>query len=650
MKDKNKIINLARKFASGGKIDEAIAELSTLIKDNRDGNIHNTIGDLHLKKMAKDDAINSYSEAAGIFREEGFYTKAIALYKKILNISPDKLSARITVAELNADRGFAGQAVDDLRNIADKLCRDGSNESAINVYEKILRFTPDDITVHLNIAELSVKTGNVERAMKGFLFAAANSIEKDDNVRAEQIYLKVLEIAPENVDALVGLGRLMEKEYKIDKAVEYLSRAASLAPDDKKLLLYFADLAIKVDRREEAINALEIVKEAFPSDSSVRKNLGLLYIENEPDRAWEELEPCIDEVIADNNYAEAEAMLTNFEQFKSLTIRDRFIKLYRKNGDNESLFRELNTQADLYREQGSDEKAFEMLTEALELSPDDETIKSRIEELREVLGITPPEESDSEGSDIQVEVPVSEPDGRSEHEDLHQYAEAKKAEAESYAEMGETARAISIYEELLLTYPGDAELEDSLNALKAGIGATGLEGVGAGEETFQIETSNEMIDTINDVMQDTSSSVDEDFEAHFRAGMDFRRAGNIEGAIEALRLASGDGENLLRNSRMLALCYIERGSFPSAIEEFKKVLENMDPEDAGYLDIMYEMAEAYIKNNDIESAVAAFEGINERDPAFREVAHKLETLRPHIVTKTPVAGPVKQSKSRIAYL
>lgn len=67
--DKSSIIEKAQKLAAKGQIDKAIEEWQKLIAETpNDGNIYNTIGDLHLKANHTKEAIAAYLKAADAFR------------------------------------------------------------------------------------------------------------------------------------------------------------------------------------------------------------------------------------------------------------------------------------------------------------------------------------------------------------------------------------------------------------------------------------------------------------------------------------------------------------------------------------------------------------------------------------------------------
>ncbi|MDC4226844.1 MAG: tetratricopeptide repeat protein [Candidatus Manganitrophus sp.] len=67
--DKSSIIEKAQKLAAKGQIDKAIEEWQKLIAETpNDGNIYNTIGDLHLKANHTKEAIAAYLKAADAFQ------------------------------------------------------------------------------------------------------------------------------------------------------------------------------------------------------------------------------------------------------------------------------------------------------------------------------------------------------------------------------------------------------------------------------------------------------------------------------------------------------------------------------------------------------------------------------------------------------
>ncbi|UCH45056.1 MAG: tetratricopeptide repeat protein [Nitrospiraceae bacterium] len=681
--DKNAIINAAQKYASQGKLDEAIAEWSKLLSVSKDGNIYNTIGDLCLKKRSLGDAIGAFTHAADIFRDDGFYPKAMALYKKILNIEKDNVDALTALAELNAEKGFTSQAVVDLKKIAELHTQQGAPEKSLAVYEKVLHYVPFDVSVKTKMAEQCTKMGLSQRAAQSYESIASNYAEKGDFEKSREFYLKALEIDENNRGALSGLSKLADRDGDQGKSIEYLTRAISVSPDDTSLLLRHARLSIKNNNPDQARDTLIKLIEQSPKDLDAKKMLGTLFVqEGQLDDAWEYLKPCIDEFINSQSWPDAFALLSHFEDIHTIPVKERFISLYRGKGDNDSLYEELKTIAALYETKGDHDDALELLREAWSLNEEDGEIYEKITALEGALSTAQPEQDsppqretgeENPEAEVQTADPSAEDPGLS-----REYIEAKKTEAAYYVEQGLLEDAIKIYEELLATSPDNEEIRQAMESLKmeapaeeapaAEIQDTSIPDQAADPEAERQviaappESATDINTAMNEILQemDTAESTVEadDFEAHYQKGLDYRHRGKIDEAIQEIEIAISDEVNVIRNMRMLALCYMDKGDFASAVATFQKTLSTMSPQDSGYIHLQYALADAFKNNGDDAAANAAYKEIYDKDPAFRDVAEKLGLQVPHQQPPPSQSRRTgekpdfnqEQKKSRIAYI
>src|SRR5580765_5407721 len=70
--DRGSVLQSAQLFASRGQFDAAINEWKKLSTESPgDGSIFNSIGELHLKRQATNDAVAAFLQAANAFRAEG---------------------------------------------------------------------------------------------------------------------------------------------------------------------------------------------------------------------------------------------------------------------------------------------------------------------------------------------------------------------------------------------------------------------------------------------------------------------------------------------------------------------------------------------------------------------------------------------------
>jgi tetratricopeptide (TPR) repeat protein len=143
------------------------------------------------------------------------------------------------------------------------------------------------------------------------------------------------------------------------------------------------------------------------------------------------------------------------------------------------------------------------------------------------------------------------------------------------------------------------------------------------------------------------SSDEENYDHHFRRGKELKQKGNLIEAIQEFQIAAKDPQKKVRNSSILALCYMEKGDYPLAIDEFSKVLELITPADKGYCNVKYEMARAYMGNNDYNKALELYSDVNQMDPEFKDVAVKVDELK----TLTTNAGAASKAKrDRVSYI
>src|SRR4030042_6413278 len=168
MSDKSAIIKEAQRYLARGQVDKAIAEWEKIIKEYPDATNYNTIGDLYLKKGDKKDAIDSYHKAANFFRHEGFSLKALALYKKILNINPSDPDSLYSLGELNEEKGLATDAIKYYLATADSLSKEGKKEKIVAIYDKILTLSPANIPLRNKVAEIYAKEGLMSEATKKY--------------------------------------------------------------------------------------------------------------------------------------------------------------------------------------------------------------------------------------------------------------------------------------------------------------------------------------------------------------------------------------------------------------------------------------------------------------------------------------------------
>jgi tetratricopeptide (TPR) repeat protein len=133
--DRSSVLKNAQLFASRGQFDAAIAEWKKLSTESPgDGSIFNSIGELHLKRNATNDAVTAFMQAASAFRTEGATLKAIATYKKVLKLDPSQYDVFRHLGDLNVERGLLSSAVQDYLTLGKHYIKAGKSKAALDIY------------------------------------------------------------------------------------------------------------------------------------------------------------------------------------------------------------------------------------------------------------------------------------------------------------------------------------------------------------------------------------------------------------------------------------------------------------------------------------------------------------------------------------
>src|SRR5919108_4153902 len=143
---RDKVIANAEKLVAKGKIEPAIKEYERLLDDNpNDVNTLNRIGDLWVRINRTDEAVKTFGRIADHYAKDGFFLKAIAIYKKINKLDPSKLEVYARLAELYAKQGLAMEAKSQYQVLADYHAKNENVIGAIGIYQKMVLGEPGNI-------------------------------------------------------------------------------------------------------------------------------------------------------------------------------------------------------------------------------------------------------------------------------------------------------------------------------------------------------------------------------------------------------------------------------------------------------------------------------------------------------------------------
>lgn len=232
----------AEKLVAKGKIDSAIKEYRKLLSDNpNDASTLNRLGDLYARIDKIDDAVRLFSQIADRYTEDGFFVKAIAIYKKIIKLDPTRLAVYERLAELYHKQGLVTEARTQYQVLVDYYQKHGNAGSAIGVLERMVELEPEDPSPHAKLAELYHQEGRSEQELAEYRTIAELMLQKGHIEEATRVYSKAITIAPLDIafitDAVLGLkdsghtgaaARLLAVAVERNPQAEKIARLAGI--------------------------------------------------------------------------------------------------------------------------------------------------------------------------------------------------------------------------------------------------------------------------------------------------------------------------------------------------------------------------------------------------------------------------------------
>src|SRR5712671_5145242 len=226
--NKQKILSAAEKYVQQGKLPNAIAEYEKVLKaDAKDLTVSNTVGDLYARLGEIDKATEQFKVVGDAYASQGFTVKAIAMYKKISKLKPS-LESVLKLAELYTQQGLFNDARAQYLQVAEEFLKAGELDNAVRIFLKILEMDPDNSTMRVRLAEVYIRLGKKTEAWQIFSAAAESLRSKGSLAAADEVLQRMLTLDPGNAYALLMQGKNLLESGDAAGAVTTLSKVPNI--------------------------------------------------------------------------------------------------------------------------------------------------------------------------------------------------------------------------------------------------------------------------------------------------------------------------------------------------------------------------------------------------------------------------------------
>jgi tetratricopeptide (TPR) repeat protein len=337
--DRSSVLHSAQLFASRGQFDAAINEWKRLsLESPGDGSIFNSIGELHLKRQATNDAVAAFMQAANAFRAEGATLKAIATFKKILKLDPSRYDVFRHLGDLNAERGLLSSAVQDYLTLGKHYLKTGKSKDALDIYKKIVSQDPSNLDAQQRVAELCLQENMQDEATKVYLQLGRERSAQQRYAEAKDAYQAVLRIDPANSEAAQFIEHFTKTGGNPSRAAKTGASAVGGSTKSAEPLNLLSEATRRIDEKQfagaEAILNQLLTKE--PGNPEVCQLLAKLHLRRgDIQVALGEYRYLAGAALRSQDYVKAEMLITDVLAVEphSVPMLELYGELYGEKGD-----------------------------------------------------------------------------------------------------------------------------------------------------------------------------------------------------------------------------------------------------------------------------------------------------------------------------
>ncbi len=476
--NKTKHLNAAAKYLQQGKMPQAILEYQQIIKNEpKDQVTLMTLGDLFVRQGETFQALEYFERLAKIFLNDGFTTKAIAIYKKVAKLAPEESRPLERLAELYVQQGVLSEARPLYLQLAEMQLKAGRQPQAALLLRKLLEAEPDNLRIQIRLAELHLSMGQQKESIEMFHGAMQKILEQGDHAEAIRLADRILQLDPAHqatfvlkVRALTASGKAAEA----GKLLETLPDRDSGGETTTMLLGMYMESG-------QAVKAAELAEKVHARDPKqyavVHRIAGSLLEAGELDRAHAMLALIRDTMIDSGEHEALAQTLSRLAERKpgQLEPLEWLVDLYGRASDSFRLPDALAQLAYAYEASGNDAKAISTYEKLLERTPEDETTRRKYMRLRAKTGlepisgeISPPVKLAPTEEAVKPAAPASSEPAL--EEETQRYVTQALTDVDLFSSYGLNQKAIDLLEAVLERAPRHTPILERLLDLSVGSG------------------------------------------------------------------------------------------------------------------------------------------------------------------------------------
>ncbi len=194
----------------------------------------------------------------------GNHLEAERLYADLLAYHPADVEIRMRLCQEVAAQGKLERAREGLLVLAGRFRKEGNATSAVDIYTRLLELAPDDLNARYRLGEIWAQHGQTAQALEHFAFLASEYLRQNLNEVAQKVLHRILDLDSKDIIHRRQLITLLARNMRLEEATEN----------------YRVLLGIHLDRGEleEALTCVREVKSLQPLNLELSQRLGGMFL------------------------------------------------------------------------------------------------------------------------------------------------------------------------------------------------------------------------------------------------------------------------------------------------------------------------------------------------------------------------------------
>lgn len=707
MANKDKLLVSAQKHLKKKALPKAIKDFAKVVDiDPNDMRSRQKLAELYSRTGNALEAFDQYETVAKYFSSNGFYLKAIAIYRQMQKLDPSQISIHARLAELNEKQGLIGNAMSEYRLLVKYYEQNEMTADISRTLEKMQELDPENLNIQIKLAEVMIGSGQVEegREFLESVFKVLN--EKQDHDKILKIYKKFLPQFPNDSEMQRGLAVALLEKGELEKGLALLQNLLRESPDDSELLHLLATTYKNLDDQNNCRLTYQHLLKLEPTDLDTREELITCCFDSQQyEQALTELEEWKE---AFQQAGALEKLKGFYETLKEAMPDNQSVlmtldSIYELTGDGNKIFDIMASEAegstyaateetvsDSLLDTASEDMEEDQIIEIGDIeSPlvglDDDLQLEMLDEDEEVIGEAL-SEADEDIIDLEIsdamQVEAVEEDSLDLNFDLGEEdtelapardLQAELEEAEFYLQQGLFDEAERVCRDLLEQNPDAEDCQKKLEEVLSQRNYTDKKQDASSElHDLAVEVLEEgfpdlVLDSLDNLLEDDSKEFDlldtseespvfrtdvddqiaaDDMESHYNLGIAYREMGLFDDAISEFDKAQQDPSRFVACQTLKGLCYSDKGDFEKSEEAYKAALSSTSIDENQRMSLHYDLGQLYENSQRPEDALASYQFVADADPHFRDIAEKIAAIS----KGGSSSSAAEKNKDRISFL